>query len=282
MGQPARSAPSQAAAQETIVALRQKMERIGGTVPQLVGGSYRATVPRPVGAGIKSSATVASPEWIRSALDGGGLPRAATTHISDCPIAHSDMLAALTHAGQCAAIVGYPQLALAAVEAAGGDLERLVVIPDATPHEAAVVGTLVEGMDLVLYRPHRRITPTFARPVEARLRKSHCALVVTGQAWPHTNLHVEVSMAGIAGLGRGSGRITSVELAGRVWGTAQPPRQLHGVIEEPYPRKACVDGTRAVVDQAARARVEHAPVARAGEHRVEARYAVTIPQVMAQ
>lgn len=188
------------------------------------------------------------PAWLAEHLPGGGVARGQATHISDCPAVLVDVLAHLTAQGMCVAVVDYPRLAIAAVAAAGGNVERLVLVPDSTPHTAAVLGTLVEGMDVVLFAAGGQlgkqggqtgqggrssggsVTPTFARPVEARLRKSECALLVCGKAWPQARMHVELQVCGVLGLRRGSGRIRAVEVAGRVWGKAQPPSAVRATI----------------------------------------------------
>lgn len=207
----------------TIYDLKQKMARIdGGGVPQPSAVTTAAN--------LQSMAPIPSPEWLSQCMDIGGVPRAAVTSVADCPAAHVDMIAATTRASGCVAIVGYPQLALAAIDASGGNLERLVVIPDPAPHAAAVVGTLLEGLDMVFYRPSVDVTPTFARPVEARLHKSQCALVVSGQTWPRAQMNIDVRVVGVTGLGRGSGRIRGIEVDGQVWGKSQPPRSFHAVL----------------------------------------------------
>ena len=189
------------------------------------GGEYVPEARPPEG----NANGLAMPRWLGRALH-GGLPRGAVTAMANCPTALVDMLATVTSQGGCAAVVGYPTLALAAVDASGGDLERLVIVPDPAPHAGAVLGTLVEGLDMVLYAPEGNIAPTFARPVEARLRKSACALVVAGGTWPGARVTVDVMVSGVHGLGRGSGRVRGVELSGRVWGKAQPPQRIHGTV----------------------------------------------------
>lgn len=204
----------------TIYDLRKTMARIAGQP-----ATVESVKPRAV-------ATLPSPPWLSQAVDTGGIPRAMVTAVADCPAVHVDLLVAATRAGSCVAIVGYPQLALAAIDAAGGDLERVVVIPDPAPHAGAVLGTLVEGVDMVFYRPVSNATPTFARPIEARLHKSRCALVVSGYSWPKAQLNIDAHVVGIRGLGRGYGRVRGVEVDGRVWGKSQPPRRFHAVVGE--------------------------------------------------
>ncbi len=230
---------AQVEATATIASLRQKMRQIEAKSAAVGEGASQ----------IKESVRVAPvPQWLAGHLPGGGVARGQATQISDCPAVLVDVLAHLTARGMCVAVVDYPRLAIAAVAAAGGDVERLVLVPDSTPHTAAVLGTLIEGMDVVLFatggqgaqsvqgvqgaRGMQRgaVPPTFARPVEARLRKSECALLVCGRAWPQARMHVELQVCGVLGLRRGSGRIRAVEVEGRVWGKAQPPSAVQATI----------------------------------------------------
>ncbi|MGJ4170335.1 hypothetical protein [Corynebacterium macclintockiae] len=221
---------AQVEATATIASLRQKMRQIEAKSAAVGEGASQ----------IKESVRVAPmPQWLAGHLPGGGVARGQATQISDCPAVLVDVLAHLTAQGMCVAVVDYPRLAIAAVAAAGGDVERLVLVPDSTPHTAAVLGTLIEGMDVVLFAAGRQgaqgmqrgaVPPTFARPVEARLRKSECALLVCGRAWPQARMHVELQVCGVLGLRRGSGRIRAVEVEGRVWGKAQPPSAVRATI----------------------------------------------------
>ncbi len=221
---------AQVEATATIASLRQKMRQIEAKSAAVGEGASQ----------IKESVRVAPvPQWLAGHLPGGGVARGQATQISDCPAVLVDVLAHLTAQGMCVAVVDYPRLAIAAVAAAGGDVERLVLVPDSAPHTAAVLGTLIEGMDVVLFaaggqggRGMQRgaVPPTFARPVEVRLRKSECALLVCGRAWPQARMHVELQVCGVLGLRRGSGRIRAVEVEGRVWGKAQPPSAVRATI----------------------------------------------------
>lgn len=217
--------------EQTVEQLRSRIRAVETSSTRAGGAmSAAATSARSVQTDVRQS-VVGAPSWLARVLVHGGMPRAAATSISDCPSALVHILAAVTARGGCAAIVQYPALALAAIQAAGGDLERLVIIPDAQPHVAAVLGTLVEGLDMVVYRPDTggsQIAPTFARPVEARLRKSNCALLAVGSEWPQSRLHINLEITGVFGLGQGSGRIRGLEIQGNVWGKAQPPVRIQG------------------------------------------------------
>ena len=46
----------------------------------------------------------------------------------------------------------------------------------------------------------RPADPDLCAPVEARLRKSECALVVCGAQWPGARLHIDWQITGVRGL----------------------------------------------------------------------------------
>lgn len=223
--------------------LRGRIARIGGGVPEMQSpppvaetsvspASSSPSTPQP------TSQQVRVPDWLGRHLVAGGLPRGGVTVADDCPAALVDVLAVVTAGGGCAAVVGHPRLALAAVAAAGGDLERMVVVPDPAPHATAVLGTLVDGLDLVIYLPPKAVAPTSARPVEARLRRSQCSLMVCGgsrtaQPWPNARLHLSWRTEGVTGLGCGSGRVRGVTVSGQAWGQGQPPQMFRENIGGP-------------------------------------------------
>ncbi|WP_442336662.1 hypothetical protein [Corynebacterium sp.] len=223
---------------DVVEELRGKITRITGEPGPLPRDPVRRDGDGAGGPRTAGPAGVPVPSWLGRNLVAGALPRGAVTAAADCPAALVDVLSTLTAGGGCAAVVGYPRLALAAVAAGGGDLERLVVVPDPTPHATAVLGTLVEGLDLVLYAAPATVSPTAARPVEARLRRSDCALLVCSPAmpaagvrsWPNARLHLDWRAEGVTGLGAGSGRVRGVTVAGRAWGQGQPPQSFRELV----------------------------------------------------
>lgn len=213
--------------------LRRKIDHIGAAPAWNASPCGKATVAPAARSGASREflhGVLPGPQWLMECTQGVGLPRAMVTSVADCAAVHADLLATVTASGACAAIVGYPQLALAAVDAAGGDLSRLVVVPDPQPHATAVVGTLIQGLDMVLYRVSEHISATGVRLLNTRVHKSHCALAITGQKWPSPQLTIEAQMTGVVGLGRGAGRIRGLEISGRVWGKTRPPRSFHTVL----------------------------------------------------
>lgn len=206
----------------------------------LIAGGGQGVAPAPAVAPLQEQDSLVVPQWLGRHLVRGGLPRGAVTDVTACPTALVELVSAVTAAGGCAAVVGWPRLALAAVAAAGGDLDRTVVVPDPAPHTGAVLGTLVDGLDLVVHRTEMPVTPTAARPVEARLRRSRCALVVCG-GWPGARLHLDWRIDGVTGLGRGSGRIRGVTVSGSAHGQGQPPVTFRECVGTPAQRTGVQD-----------------------------------------
>ncbi|MEL4161474.1 hypothetical protein [Corynebacterium bovis] len=135
-----------------------------GSVGVVPGGVVQGGAGQGDDAAPGARRTAPAPAWLGGHLAAGGLPRGAVTVAADCPPVLVDLLTAVTAAGGCAGVVGYPRLALAAVEAAGGDVGRIVVVPDPAPHAEAVVATLVEGLDLLIYAPGGAAGPTDRGP----------------------------------------------------------------------------------------------------------------------
>ncbi|MGV3072914.1 hypothetical protein ACEE90_10840 [Corynebacterium phoceense] len=146
-------------------------------------------------------------------LPGGGLERRAVTELNDCPALAVELLARVTQAGGFAAVVGWPELSLAQV-IDEGEAARIIAVPDpgAQPWEATSV--LVEGLDLVIHHgAAAELSPTRARPILAKLRAGHAALVTVGPHLPGARLTLRGEVTTYRGIGRGAGRIRGVDLA---------------------------------------------------------------------
>lgn len=158
-------------------------------------------------------------------LPQGGLVR-GTTVATAGPLAATSLALALvaraSRAGSWTAAVGLPSLGLAAAEALGLQLERLVIVAPPEPGKwAAVVAALAEGFDVVLAGPPVRARPQDARRLVARVRERRSVLVQVGwppNRWPEEpELVLATSAASWEGIGAGWGhcRARRVEVAVR-------------------------------------------------------------------
>ncbi|MBL77675.1 MAG: hypothetical protein CL459_01710 [Acidimicrobiaceae bacterium] len=112
-----------------------------------------------------------------------GLQRGSTVGVAG-PGARSLALALIAEAtatGSWAAVVGDPDLGLAAAAEAGVALARLAVVDPPDPAAwGAVVAALAGGLDLVLLAPRHRVRPADARRLAARARERGAVLVRIG------------------------------------------------------------------------------------------------------
>lgn len=159
-------------------------------------------------------------------LPGGGVRRGSVVALTG-PGSTSllwSLLAPPTGAGSWAALVGLPAAGLLAAAEAGVALERLAVIAQPGRAWATVLGALLDGFDLVVAAPDRRVRPADARRLTARARERGTVVVLAGDgavaAWPEgADLCLTLSAPDWDGLGRGHGHLqrrrVHLEVTGR-------------------------------------------------------------------
>ena len=192
---------------EQIAQLRSKMAQIGGAGP---GGDGDGT-----GFAQKiadSEDVVSLGEQFRFLLPGGGLPRHAVTHMSDTPALVAEMLLHVVEAGGHAGVVGWPELSYAGIDPKY--LGRIIAVPDPGVDPLGVAAVLTEGLDLVVYRSPvvLALSPVRCRPLLGKLRKGRAALMMVGATVPSPALTVTGDIQAFHGIGRGTGRITGVDI----------------------------------------------------------------------
>ena len=192
---------------EQIAQLRSKMAQIGGAVP---GGDGDGTGFAQKITG--SEDVVSLGEQFRFLLPGGGLPRHAVTHMSDTPALVAEMLLHVVEAGGHAGVVGWPELSYAGIDPKY--LGRIIAVPDPGVDPLGVAAVLTEGRDLVVYRSPvaLALSPVRCRPLLGKLRKGRAALMMVGATVPSPALTVTGDIQAFHGIGRGTGRITGVDI----------------------------------------------------------------------
>ena len=202
--------------EEKVTRLREQIAQLGGGT----GARGRGQEPEPDGNGAELRGPLGE-------LLTGGLPRGAVTECADSSTLLAELLAEATAAGLSAGLVGAPGLALAAVEERGGDLSRLVAVPEPGTAGLRVVAALLEGLDVVVYRapaerpaaPRGATRPTpnrlpaaQERSLKAKLARGRAALVIVGASVSSPALRLRGQIAALHGIGRGTGRIAGVTL----------------------------------------------------------------------
>jgi hypothetical protein len=165
-------------------------------------------------------------------LPGGGLRRGTVVAL-DGPGATSllwALLAPPTGTGCWAALVGFAYADLVAAAEAGVALERLAVVAPPGGAWAGVLAALLDGFDLVVAAPDRRVRPADGRRLAARARERGTVVVLAAgaSAWPEgTDLRLAVADPVWEGLGHGHGHLRRRRVHLEVSGRREAARPRH-------------------------------------------------------
>lgn len=159
-------------------------------------------------------------------LPGGGLRRGSTVAVSGSTSLALALVAAPTTAGSWCAAVALPTLGLLAAAEAGVTAGRLALVPAPGGEWAAVVGALLDALDVVVARPPERVRPGDARRLVARARERGSVLVPLGR-WEGADVRLAVASSQWVGLGQGWGHLRGrrVEVVAEGRGAAARPRR---------------------------------------------------------
>lgn len=234
--------------EDTVAALRKSMAGLGAVVPEpasgrggdggrgshvLVGDGGVGVVGDGVPAGGSShhaaEGRVPVPAGLAGLLD-GGLLQGAVSSIDAAGAVVAGILAEVTAAGGHVALVGLPDFAPLSIVEHGGDLSRVLDVPEPGESPLEVVALLADGVDVVVVKLDRTPPPSAARPVMARLRGSGCALLYVGEGWAGSKVSVASRVTAIHGLGAGHGRIRGVEFHVTARGAGRPERGVRWTI----------------------------------------------------
>jgi hypothetical protein len=135
--------------------------------------------------------------------------------------------AASAHGAWCAA-VGFPDLGLVAISELGLALERLALVPHVPPSQwAAVVGALVDAVDILIIDAPARLSPANARRLVNRARERGTVLIPVGR-WPErADLRLVVAGAVWEGTGAGDGHLVRRRLDVQVSGRGAASGERH-------------------------------------------------------
>jgi hypothetical protein len=136
----------------------------------------------------------------------GGLRRGSVVTTGPWGLLCLALAAGASAAGSWCAVVGLPQLGVAAAADAGLDPGRMLLIADPGPGWPQVVASLLDGCELVLLRPPDRPSAQLRRRLEATVRRFGGVLVVAGD-WDGAQTRLLVAHQEWAGIGAGHGRL---------------------------------------------------------------------------
>lgn len=161
-------------------------------------------------------------------LPGGGLTRRAVTQLSDCPALVIELIAHCTATGGHVGVVGWSELSYAGVPESGGELARVITVPEPGPEALGISAVLVEGLDLVVHRFPLpvELSPTRARPLLAKLRGGTAALLLVGAQVPAPAVVIDAAVSTYRGVGAGYGRINGIDIRLHIRARGHPPQRM--------------------------------------------------------
>ena len=225
------------------------LRRLERDEPRGQGGKLGQLAERVRPAGFGRSRVVAAPAAIAGLLPEGGLRRGSTVVVdggtagasAGAGSAGTSLAAALvagaSAGGSWCAVVGLPELGMAAVAEMGADLSRVALVPAPGRALTSVIGALLDAVDLVLVAPRGRLRAGDARRLAARARERSTVLVAYGESnWPApADLRLAAVRSEWQGLGDGWGRLRSRLVELEVSGRGAAARAQRGEIWLPSP-----------------------------------------------
>jgi hypothetical protein len=173
-----------------------------------------------------------------------GLRRGSTVSVTGSRSALFALLAAATTAGSWAAVVGMPDIGVAAAAELGVELRRLALVPRPGADLVRVAGALFDGVDIVVVSGGLRARA--ARQLAARARHRGGVLIADGR-WPGADVQLSCTPGawhGVDDTGRGRLTAREVTLCGRSRWSAQP---VESTVLLPGPEGRAVAGVPGAV-----------------------------------
>jgi hypothetical protein len=156
--------------------------------------------------GLPGSGTLPVLPALRELLPRGGLARGSVVSVAEFGLLALALVAGASADGAWCGIAGVPEAGVLAAAGLGLDPERTLLVPDPGEGWPQVVGSLLDGCELVVLRPPAQAPAQVRQRLEATLRRRRGVLLVTGD-WPGAQVRLRVITQGWTGLGDGHGRL---------------------------------------------------------------------------
>lgn len=219
----------------------------------------RTTLPHPAGAGALRPVGVGTtdpsrpsgadpvlgdrvlpvPDALLPVLPDPGLRRGGAVRVEGSTSLLLGLAAAACRDGAWCAVVGMPDLGLAAAAEHGLPMDRTVLVPAPGADTPAVLGALVDGVDVVVLGDVPHLVERDRRRLASRLRH-RAALLLTPGAWPGVQVTLTVVGSRWVGVEEGNGSFRARELTVRVAGRGAAGRAGQVSLHSP-------DGVRLVL-----------------------------------
>lgn len=157
------------------------------------------------------------PDALAPLVPSGGLRRGSVVQVGGSASLLLSLTAEACRDGAWCAVVGMPDLGLAAAAEIGLPLDRTALVPRPGAAAAAVLGAALDGFDIVVAGPVPQLTDRDRRQLSSRLRHRSAVLLST-HPWPGAELVLSVTRTRWGGIGQGSGSLRERELVVEVDG----------------------------------------------------------------
>lgn len=171
------------------------------------------------------------PEALASLVPYGGLRRGSAVRVEGSTSLLMGMAAAACRDGAWCAVVGMPDLGLAAAAELGLPLDRVALVPTPGADTPAVLGAVIDGFDVIVLGDVSHLVERDRRHLASRLRHREAVLLTAGP-WPGVDLVLSVAESRWSGAGQGFGSLRGRDLTVRIGGRgaaggAGPEARLH-------------------------------------------------------
>lgn len=176
--------------------------------PSAIGAESRAGV---------SDRFLPVPDALVPLVPFGGLRRGSVAQVAGSASLLLGIAAAACGEGAWCAVVGLPDLGLAAAAEIGLPLDRIALVPAPGPGTPAVLAAAIDGFDVIVVGAVPHLVDRDRRQLSSRLRHREAVLLST-EPWPGAELILSVTESRWTGAGRGDGALRGRELGVRVGG----------------------------------------------------------------
>jgi hypothetical protein len=170
----------------------------------------------------------------------GGVRRGSAVQVKGSTSLLLALAAAAARDGAWCAVVGLPDLGLAAAREHGLPLERVALVPSPGADTPAVLSAAIDGFDVVVLGDVPHLVERDRRRLASRLRQREAVLLTT-TAWPGVELTLSMTESRWGGLGQGHGCLHGRDVTVRVGGRGAAGCGVQARLHSP-------DGVRLVLE----------------------------------
>lgn len=192
-------------------------EAAAGLRVALPGDSAASSAGRVGAAPVVSDRFLPVPDALVPLVPFGGLRRGSAVRVEGSSSLLLALAAAACREGAWCAVVGMPDLGLAAAAEYGLPLDRVALVPAPGADTPAVLGAAIDGFDVIMLGDVPHLVERDRRHLASRLRHRE-AVLLTPCPWPGVEMVMSVTESRWGGIGQGHGALRGRDLTVRIGG----------------------------------------------------------------